>query len=118
MGYRIPNTVYDSGVNAQWQNANDRVAYQRAFNEGDGEQKRIAQALLTANPLTANIEIQHNMTTQGFPPRFGYDDTPLTLPQVLGDELDPNNVDRRAWNDFSGTDSSYSGTDLPSLPIW
>ncbi len=118
MGYRLPDTIYDSGVNAQWQNANDRVAYQRAFNEGNGEQKRIAQALLTANPQTANIEIQRNMNVPNMPSRFGYDDTPLTLPQVLGGEMDPNNVDQRAWNDFSGSDSSYSGTDIPSLPIW
>jgi hypothetical protein len=116
MPYRIPDTVYDSGVNAYWTNANDRVSYQRAFNEGNGEQKRIAQALLTANPQTANIEIQRNMNVPNLPSRFGYDDTPLTLPEVLGNENSLSSM--HSWNDFSGKDSSYSGTDLPSLPIW
>jgi hypothetical protein len=118
MGFRIPETVYDAGATYSWQNANDRVSYQRAFNEGGGEQKRIAQAFLSANPDTPNIEIQVNMNQPNLPNRFGYDTTPPTIESVLGNELDPNNVDRRAWNDFSGTDSSYSGTDLPSLPIW
>ena|SRR5579862_9670084 len=116
MPYRIPDTTYDAGLTYAWQNANDRVSYQRAFNEGDGEQKRIAQALLTANPQTANIEIVQNMNIPNLPSRFGYDDTPLTLEQVLENEMDRNNT--HLWNDFSGKDSSYSGTDTPSLPQW
>lgn len=118
MGYRLPDTLYDAGINYVWQNANDRVSYQRAFNEGNGEQRRIAQARLVANPQTANIEIQRNMNEPDLPSRFGYDREQLTIEQILGNEMDPNNVDRRAWNDFSGTDSSYSGTNVPSLPIW
>lgn len=118
MPYRIPDTVYDSGINAFWQNASDRVAYQRSFDQESGEKKRIAQAMIVANPLTSNLEIQGNMNNPNVPERFGYNDEPLTIEQVLGNELDPDNVNTNAWNDFSGKNSSYSGTDIPSLPIW
>lgn len=116
MGYRIPDTIYDSGVNAFWVNTNDRVAYQRAFNEGGNEQKRISQAMIVANPLTTNKEIAGNMNKPNVPSRFGYDDQEIGITDILSNEMDRNNV--HAWNDFSGRDSSYSGTDIPSLPIW
>ena len=117
MVYRIPDTVYDSGVNAQWQNANDRVAYQRAFDQGDRQTQKIAQALMVANPLTPNLEIQVNMNQPDVPARFGYDDTPATINRVLASEFDVNHVNDKAWNDFSGSNGEYSGTEVPSLPI-
>ena len=119
MGYRIPDTVYDSGLTYAWANANDRVAYQRAFDAGNGEEKRKAQAMLVANPQTSNLEIQRNMNNPNIPSRFGYEDSKaMKIEQILGNEMEQNTMNMHAWNDFSGKDSSYSGTDLPSMPIW
>lgn len=45
------------------------------------------------------------------PPRFGYNDTPPTIMDIL-------NVDSEfvnSWGDYSGTVSGYQGTSFPSL---
>lgn len=120
MSYRLPDTVYDAGLTYAWQNANDRVSYQRSFDEGTIQDKKMSQALLTANPNTPNIEIQVNMNTPQVPARFGYNDEPLTIERVLGDELynEGSRTNTRVWNDYSDVNSEINSTSLPSIPVW
>lgn len=120
MSYRIPDAVYDAGLTYAWQNANDRVSFQRAFDEGGVQDKKMSQALITASPVTSNVEIQVNMNTPEIPPRFGYDDEPLTIQRVLGDELynEGSRVNTRVWNDYSDVNSEINSSSLPSIPVW
>jgi hypothetical protein len=116
----LPNTVYDIEVNYHWQNANDRVAYQRAFASTDSNvERRIAQALLTANPQTANIEIQVNMNQPAMPPKFGYDMSERTIVDILEGELDDSrsHINDFHTTDFSGRQGAYEGTSMPAV-VW
>ena len=120
MPVMLPETVYDTDVNFHWMNAHDRVSYQREFEQGDIQAKKRAQALITANPLTTNLEIQVNMCQPPVPDRFGYDRTPKTISDVLDGDFYPDgsHINDSATTDFSGSNGAFSGTDLPSIPVW
>lgn len=120
MPAQFPPTIYDTGTNYHWQNANDRVSYAREFNQGDVQAKKRAQALITANPLTTNEEISVNMNQPELPPRFGYDRTPKGIEDILDNDLYPDgsHVNDSTATDFSGSNGAFDGTDLPSLPVW
>lgn len=109
-----PDGVYDHSSN--WRSTEDRVAYQRAFSEGSGEQRKIALALLTANPETPEADITANLTVAGVPPRFGYQDTPVVIEDMFSRNL--GHVNDFAPTNFSGQQGSYSGTSGPALPMW
>lgn len=120
MGYRLPNTVYDAGLTYAWQNASDRVSFERAFNEGTVQDQKMSQALIVASPLTANVEIQYNMNRPKLPPREGYDTEPLTIEKVLGNDLveEGSQVNTRVWNDYSDVNAEINSTSLPSVTVW
>lgn len=120
MGLRLPDTVYDAGLTYAWQNASDRVSFQRAFEEGDAQDKKMSQALIVASPLTANVEIQYNMNQPKVPPRFGYEDEPLTVGRVLQNDLieEGSQTNTRVWNDYSDVNSEINSSSLPSIPVW
>jgi hypothetical protein len=115
MATQLPDTVYDSSVNYKWMNANDRVAWQRAFEtETNPVEQRMAQAMIVANPDTPDKEIRDNMTAQP-QPRFGVEVTQLTITDILGQNI-PDPADRsQQWNDFSGTNGQYEGTARPGI---
>src|SRR6266478_8250820 len=94
---------YAYDVYPWFNNANDRVAYQRAFESGHPEAMRIAQAMLSQDPLTPDSEIRQNMTTRNFPPRFGYRTDELTISEVLSSDLELSgaHVNTTLWNEFS-----------------
>jgi hypothetical protein len=114
----LPDTMYDS--THTWQNMNDRVAYQRAFEKGTFEERRIAQAFLSANPLTPSSEIRRNMTARRVPPKTGYDTEELTISDIFEGDIsgDTNHLSDYSPTDWSGRTSGYEGTSMPSLPVW
>lgn len=120
MGYRIPDTVYDAGLTYAWQNASDRVSFQRAFDEGGPQDQKMSQALITASPLTTNVEIQYNMNQPKIPPKAGYDREPLTVTDVLENDLieEGSGTNTRVWNDYSDVNSEINSSSIPSIPVW
>src|ERR1017187_6431248 len=76
-----------------WINANDRVAWQRAFDIGSDAEKLMAVALLCGSPDTPEDVIRDQLTTETMPPRTGYDrtvvgiDACFTGPGVANDTL-------------------------------
>jgi hypothetical protein len=105
------STQYDTTHLWQWNNVQDRVAAERAFLSGSRADRRMAQALITANPLTPESQIREEMTVPGVPPRFGYPDEALTLGDVFGGGLPDPDLNARAPIDFSGGNGGYTGTD-------
>lgn len=116
----LPDTTYDRGIHPWWNNLNDRVAYQRSFTEGGPEEKRVAQAMLSQDPLTSRDEIRQNMTTRNFPARLGYPVDELTIDQILNNdfELAATHVNDSAWNDFSDTNGEVNSTNRPNGMWW
>ena len=119
MDLRVASTIYDAGMRPWQNNVNDRVDYQRAFLAGGGEIKRIAQAMLSQNPLTPDSEIRQNMTSYGTPPRFGYHTTQLTALEILRDKLNSDtNIQVNEWNNFSGGQGEINSTIRPNNGVW
>lgn len=111
----LPDTRYDY-THPWFNNANDRVAYERAFVEGNFEERQIAQALITANPLTQNAEIALKMTAFDIPNRFGYDRHMLSIRDIVENQIDrPGNVDTTHSTDFSGRISNTDSTARPGI---
>jgi len=117
--YRVSQTIYDAGMRPWQQNINDLVDYQRMFQEGDGEAKKEAQAMISQNPLTPDSEIRRNMTTRKFPPRFGYRDQELTVVDILGNKLQQDaEINTDEWNNFSGSQGEINSTNRPNGMWW
>jgi hypothetical protein len=114
------DTVYAPEIYPWWNSLNDRVAYQRAFDQGTPEIKREAQAMISQDPLTPREEIRANMTTRKLPPRFGYSTEEITIDEVLNNdfELAATHVNDTAWNEFSDTNGEINSTDRPATGNW
>lgn len=111
MSNEVASSIYDD--THTWQNANDRVAAERVFMEGNQSRRKEAMALITANPVTPEEEIRARLTIPGVPPRFGYvkNDAPV-LDEVLNIiPPDPGTYP----TDFSGSNGEYSGSSVPTL---
>lgn len=109
MDLRVADTIYDQGMRPWQNNINDLTDYQRAFQAGNGEQRKIAQAMISQNPATPRQDVQRNMTTSKFPPRFGYKNHQSpTIDQILAGQLDNNDTDE--WNNFSGSKGEIDST--------
>lgn len=101
-----------------YNNANDRVSYERAFQQPDRAKQLEAQALMCALPTTPNEYIREQMTAPMYTPQFGA--MAVTSP-TLDDVLDGNisgagNLNDRAPTDFSGTNGEINSSSVPSLP--
>jgi len=114
------DTRYAVDIYPWWNNANDRVEYQREFSTGQPQRMKIAQAMLSQDPLTPDQEIRQNMTTPSPPPRFGYRTNELTITEVLNNdfELAGTHVETSLWNDFSGSNGETNSTSRPVGGIW
>jgi hypothetical protein len=116
---RIPPTIYDEGQRPWQQNINDLVDYKRAFQAGDGEIKREAQAMISQNPALPREELKQNMTTHKFPPRFGYPQDELTINQVLAGSYQQDvEMTMDEWNNFSGSNGEINSTARPNGMWW
>lgn len=110
-----PDGQYD---HASWQNANDRVMYERTFAQGNREQQLVAQAMICANPETPNDEIRAKMTAQPVP-EFGMEKNDPTLDDVLsGAAFQTGHLYDQSPTDFSGSNASTEASSVPSLPYW
>lgn len=118
----LPATNYDfthpwqqEYTHPWWQNANDRVAYERALAVGDFEDRQIAQAMLSQNPSVPNAEIRgKNMNAAYVPPRFGYNGEELTISDIL-DNDDLGHISDAHSTDFSGRLSNTEATSRPGI---
>lgn len=112
----IPDTRYDY-THPWWQNANDRVAYERAFQEGDFEARQVAQAMLSANPLVTRDEIRaKNRNAAYIPPKFGYNVNELNITDIIDNDIDGfGHVDDSHTTDFSGRLSNTEATSRPGI---
>jgi hypothetical protein len=76
-----------------WNNANDRVSWQRAFQVGTVAEQLMAQCLMAADPNTPEDVIRDQLTQETVPPRTGYDrtvvgiDACFTGPPVVNNTL-------------------------------
>lgn len=112
-----PDGQYEHG--AAWNNANDRVMWERTFSIGTDEARKIAQAMITQNMATSDDEIRAKLSVPPPPaPLPGMTVAP-TLDDVLniGPKADPV-LNSRKMTDFSGTSGSMSGTSGPGLSAW
>jgi len=113
----LPETRYGFDVYPWWNNLNDKVAYERMFAEGLPQKMRIAQAMISQNPLTPNDEIRQNMTVRGTTPKQGYPISELTISQVLNQEYPgpQDRVNTTLWNDFSDSNGETNATERPGI---
>lgn len=119
------DTQYGKGVQygfdiyPWWNNLHDRDSFYREFSTGHPEKMRIAQAMISQNPLTPDSEIRQNMTVHSVPAKTGYPTAELTVSQVLNkDFADSDHVNDAAWNDFSGEQGEINSTQRPYLNVW
>lgn len=115
MPIQMPDGWYD--YTHGYQNANDRVEYERTVSQDPVEVAKISAALTTADPSVPNMEIQDALSVHGTPPTQGYDRTPLGVDACFGGQTAPN-VNDYAPTNFSGRQSQFQGTGLPSMPAW
>lgn len=112
-------TRYGYDVYPWWNNLNDRVAYTRMFAEGQPQKMRVAQAMISQDPLTSRSEIRDNMTVSGTPAKTGYPTSELTIFQVLNHDFELATINTRVWNDFSDSNSETNATERPTTgPVW
>lgn len=109
----IPDTRYDY-THPWWNNMNDRVAWERSFQQGDFEDRQIAQAMIVSNPVTSNAEISEKMTANTVPSRFGYNDSEITIRDVLDDDRLDYLADAHT-TDFSGRLSNIEPASRPGI---
>lgn len=108
---------YGYDIYPWWNNLNDKVAYERMFATGRGQEMRVAQAMISQNPLTSRAEIRDNMTVRGTPPRTGYPSDELTITQVLDRDYPQagDRVNTSLWNEFDDTNSETNATSRPGI---
>lgn len=113
-----PDGEYQHG--STWVNANDRVEWQRTFAVGDAAARKMALAMLTANPDTPADEIRNNLTAPYPSDRYGDMKVSPTIDDVLGTgpagwKSPGNHLYDRAPTDFSGSPAGQEASSLPSL---
>lgn len=120
MRIQLPNTVYDTNTNYHWQNASDRESLLRTFSQDDIQHRKMAQALLTANPLTTNEEIQVNMNQPGSPGKLDERQETMGIEDVLANDINynANHLNDSHATDFSGSQAGWEATMRPYNAIW
>lgn len=111
MPIQFPDGVYDR--THTWQNANDRVEYERTVSQDPVETAKIMQALVTADPSTPDLAIQASMTAGPAVPVAPRE--PLTVMECFGRGLSTGDY---APTNFSGKQGQFSGSSVPSMPPW
>ena len=109
--------VYDR-TQPWWNNANDRVMWERSFNEGPRQQTLESSALMLSDPLTRNRFIRQQMTANPEVPLYGAMKMTPTIDDVLAGNFSSGTLNDRAPTDFSGTTAGVESSSIPSLPYW
>lgn len=105
-----------------WANANDRVEWERSFATGSAATRKMASAMISANPVTPAEEIRAVMTAPPMPPPAGMKVSP-TLDDVLstgpmGYTPPGSHLYDSAPTDFTGTQGAREGSSIPSLSAY
>lgn len=113
-----PDGQYDHG--ATWQNANDRVMWERTFTTGTDAMQKMSAAMLLAAPDTPAEVVREVMTR----PAAAYSGLVKVSP-TIDDVLNigpsgpvPGHLYDRAPTDFSGTPAGRDGSSTPSLSAY
>jgi hypothetical protein len=61
-GWRVPDTLMDD--THQWNSANDRLEYEKAFLEGSLEEQKMALCLTCADPSTSEAMIRGRLSVK------------------------------------------------------
>jgi hypothetical protein len=113
---RTADTQYSLEIHPWWNNLNDKVAYERMFAEGHPQKMRVAQAMISQDPLTSRNEIRRNMTVNGTPSKTGYPTRELTITQVLNNDLQQSErANTSLWNEFSDSNGETNSTERPGI---
>jgi hypothetical protein len=113
---QLPDTVYDN--THTWQNANDRVSFQRSFSLDPGEAAKSVAALTYADPAVPNEYIRETLTAPITAERdMVVDRTPPGAMEMFGPAPGGHANDFGPTN-FSGKQSPFSGTGTPAMPAW
>jgi hypothetical protein len=110
----FPDGDYSHG--ATWMNANDRVSWERSFQQGTDSTRRMAEAALTADPGTPARMIRAAMTAPVIE-QHGMKVSP-TIAEVLNvgpSGYDTGHLYDRAPTDFSGTPAGIESGPSSSL---
>jgi len=112
----LPDTRYDY-THPWWQNANDRVAYERAFALGDFEERQVAQAMLSSNPSVPDAVIRAgNANAARVPSRFGYNMEEISISDILDNGARINShIDDSHTTDFTGRNAETNGSSRPGI---
>jgi hypothetical protein len=113
-----PDGNYDFSKPPWYQNATDRVQYERTFQQGTREEMLEAQALINAQATTQSWEI-HAQFDAPEQPRFGATSQQPTLDDIfMGNLSQSDNLNNHAPTDFSGSNAGQEATSIPSIPYW
>lgn len=111
---RYADSVYDRNAPGQ-QSAGYAYVERPGYNSN--EERLTSQALAAAlDPLPGMSAALRRGGAKGnpFPPRFGYDRTPIGIEDVI--QVDRRYPDSSAQ--FSGSSGGYAGSSTPSLGWW
>ena len=109
-----PDGDYSHG--ATWMNANDRVMWERSFQQGTDSTRRMAEAALTADPATPAAMIRSSMVAP-IVTQSGMKQSPTSdeVRNVGPAGFNPGHLYDRAPTDFTGTPAGQEATAGPSL---
>lgn len=118
---QVADGIYDRSHT--WQNANDRVEWERSFTTGSGPTRAMASAMIAANPLTSADEIRAVMTAPPMPAPSGLVKVSPTLDDVLntgpmGYTTPGSHLYDSAPTDFTGSQGAREGSSIPSLSAY
>lgn len=110
---QLPDGVYDR--THPWQNANDRVEWERTLGKDPVTAAKISSALIAADPATPDDLIRASTTALPVAPLSPNE--PLQVMDCFGPNPGDYTHDYAPTN-FSGGVGEYSGSSVPSMPSW
>lgn len=110
-----PNTDEIIDGTHTWNNRNDQVEFERAFQQGTIQEKLMAIALYCADPATPENRIRRQGTAPMPPSRFGYSKIEPTLDDAFAGFKPP---DPSSMMDYSGNSNNVPPTQTNNLTVW
>ncbi len=112
-----PDGNYSHG--ATFVNASDRAAWESTFRMGTDGQRRMAVAMITANPNTSEDEIRAKLSSPPPPAPGPVSVTQMTLDDVLavGATVNSAHLYDRSPSDFSGSPAGRDASSVPSISV-
>ena len=119
---QVADSIYDY-TKPWWNNANDRVMYERSFQQGTREQQLEAIALICADATTRNREIRQELSAPMRTPIYGAMNMSPTIDDIVSlRKNDPCSQSGHLRDvqptDFSGTPAGQEASSFPSIPFY